>query len=189
MDGKIYSLDKGIKIMKKKRMCLAAVLLLSIVLSGCMADPYEDGVEALKDGQYKEAAEQFKKAADKGKSKADAYRGLGIALWETGNYEGAKDAFENVLEESGEETGTLYHFLGSCELKTDNPKKAIEYFEKGLKDEKISDEVKQEMRFNSIAAYEKLGDMDTARTLLKEYAADYPEDESAAKEAQFWETR
>ncbi|MDE6937143.1 MAG: tetratricopeptide repeat protein, partial [Lachnospiraceae bacterium] len=44
-------------------------------------------------------------------------------------------------------------------------------------------------RFNSIAAYEKLGDMDTARTLLKEYVADYPDDESAVKEAQFWETR
>ncbi len=26
-------------------------------------------------------------------------------------------------------------------------------------------------------------------TLLKEYVADYPDDESAVKEAQFWETR
>ena len=94
-----------------------------------------------------------------------------------------------MLKEGGAKTGTLYHFLGSCELKTDNPEKAIEYFEQALKDEKISDEVKQEMRFNSIAAYEKLGDMDTARTLLKEYVADYPDDESAVKEAQFWETR
>lgn len=175
--------------MKKKGICFTAVLLLSVVLSGCMADPYEDGVEALKDGQYKEAAEQFKKAADKGQSKADSYRGLGIALWEAEDYEGAKDAFEKVLEEGGAKTGTLYHFLGSCELKTENPEKAIEYFDKGLEDEKISDEVRQEMRFNSIAAYEKLGDMDTARELLKDYAADYPEDESAAKEAQFWETR
>lgn len=173
----------------KRVKCLAVIFCLAAVLSGCMANPYEDGVEALKDGQFEEAAEQFQKAVDKNQSKADSYRGLGIALWETEDYGGAKAAFENVLKEGGEKTGTLYHFLGSCELKTDNPEKAIEYFEQGLKDEKISGEVRQEMRFNSIAAYEKLGDMDTARTLLSDYAADYPEDESAVKEAQFWETR
>ncbi len=175
--------------MKKRVKCLAAVFFLAAALSGCMADPYEDGVEALKEGQFEEAAKQFQEAADQNRSKADSYRGLGISLWETEDYEGAKAAFENVLKVGGAKTGTLYHFLGSCEMKTDNPEKAIEYFEQGLKDEKISDEVKQEMRFNSIAAYEKLGDMDTARTLLKEYVADYPDDESAVKEAQFWETR
>ena len=51
------------------------------------------------------------------------------------------------------------------------------------------EELTQAMRFNSIFAYEKLGDVETAKRLVKEYTADYPEDESAAKEAQFLETR
>ena len=45
------------------------------------------------------------------------------------------------------------------------------------------------MRFNCIFAYEKLGDMETAKSLLSEYVKDYPEDEEAAKEAEFLETR
>ena len=49
--------------------------------------------------------------------------------------------------------------------------------------------MKQEMRFNEIAAYEKTGDYESARTKLKEYVEDYPDDERAAKEAEFLETR
>lgn len=175
--------------MKKRLLCYAAVLLLMVSLTGCLINPYEDGVEALKNGQFKEAAENFKQAVEKGQSKADSYRGLGMALWESEDYEGAKAAFENALKEGGEKTGTLCHLLGSCELKSENYKEAIACFEEGLEDEKISDEVRQEMRFNCIAAYEKLGEMDTAKSLLAEYVRDYPEDEAAVKEAQFWETR
>lgn len=175
--------------MKKRLICYAAVLLLTCFLTGCIVNPYEDGVEALKEGQYKEAAEEFEKAVEKEQSKADSYRGLGIALWETKDYAGAKEAFENALKEGSERNGTICHFLGTCELKEENYKEAIAYFEEGVKDEKVSDEVRQEMRFNCIAAYEKLGEMETARSLLEEYVKDYPEDEAAVKDAQFWETR
>ena len=53
--------------MKKRVKCLAAVFFLAAALSGCMADPYEDGVEALKEGQFEEAAKQFQEA--------ESYRG------------------------------------------------------------------------------------------------------------------
>ena len=68
-------------------------------------------------------------------------------------------------------------------------KEAIAYFEEGLSLKGNSDELIQSMRFNCIFAYEKLGDMDTAKSLLGDYTADYPEDEAAVKEAQFLETR
>lgn len=175
--------------MEKRLRCCGAALLLAVSLTGCLVNPYEDGMEALENGQFKEAAEEFQQAVEKGQSKADSYRGLGIALWESEDYEGAKAAFENAVKEGGEKTGILCHFLGSCELRSGNFKEAIAYFEEGIKDERVSDEVRQEMRFNCIAAYEKLGDMDTAKSLLTEYVKDYPEDEAAVKEAQFWETR
>ena len=45
------------------------------------------------------------------------------------------------------------------------------------------------MRFNIIAAYEKLEDWENAKAKLAEYTEEYPDDEQAAKEAEFLETR
>ena len=84
-----------------------SVFLFPLLLTGCMADPYADGIEALENGQYEEAAGQFKEAVKKDENKADSYRGLGIALWETKDYEGAKEALKKALEEGSKKTGTI----------------------------------------------------------------------------------
>lgn len=173
----------------RKIQILLSVFLLAAMLTGCMSNPYKSGMEALEDGQYEEAAKQFKEAVEKDKNKADAYRGMGIALWETKDYEGAKKALENALKEGSKKTGTICNLLGDCEYQSGNMEEAVKYFEEGLKDEKNSAELTQSMRFNRICAYEKLGDLDTVKSLLKEYIADYPEDEAAVKEARFLETR
>ena len=55
--------------------------------------------------------------------------------------------------------------------------------------EDVSEEMMQEMRFNEIVAYEQAGDIESARSKLADYTADYPDDEKAAKEAEFLETR
>lgn len=174
--------------MKKIRIMVMSLLLV-FALTGCISNPYKKGVDALENGKYEEAAEQFGEAIEKDKNKADSYRGLGIALWETEDYEGAKEAFENALAEGSKKTGTLYNFLGSCELKVGDAKKAVSYFEDGLDAEKNSEELTKEMSFNRIVAYEKLKDMDTAKKLLTEYLSDYPDDEAAKKEVEFLETR
>lgn len=166
-----------------------SVLWMAVMLTGCIVNPYKSGMEALEGGQYEEAAKQFKEAVKKEQNMADSYRGLGIALWETKDYEGAKEALKNALEEGSEKTGTVYNLLGSCELQAGNMKEAIAYFEEGLKADGNDDELTKAMRFNCIFAYEKLGDMETAKNLLSEYVKDYPEDEEAAKEAEFLETR
>ena len=173
----------------KKLHLYIAVFLMAIMLTGCIVNPYKSGMEALESEQYEEAAEQFKEAVKNEQNKADSYRGLGIALWETKDYEGAKEALRNALEEGSEKTATVNNILGSCELQMGNIKEAVTYFEEGLKVEDSDDKLKQAMRFNCIFAYEKLGDMETAKNLLSEYVKDYPEDEEAAKEAEFLETR
>lgn len=177
------------KMIRKKLWVTVSVLLVAAVLTGCISNPYKDGMEALENGRYEEAAEQFKQAIEKDKNKPDSYRGLGMALWESEDYEGAKDAFVHALEEGAEKTGTLYNFLGVCELRTGEADKAAAYFEKGLKAEDNSEELTREMRFNYIAAVEKTGDIDKAKSLLSEYVKDYPDDEEAVKEAEFLETR
>lgn len=173
----------------KKLHLYMTVLLMAVMLTGCIVSPYKSGMEALEGGQYEEAAKQFKEAVKKEQNKADSYRGLGVSLWETKDYEGAKEALENALKEGSKKTGTVYNLLGSCELEAGNMEEAIAYFEEGLKIEGNDDELTQAMRFNCIYAYEKLGDIETAKNLLTEYIKDYPEDEEAVKEAQFLETR
>lgn len=167
---------------------LAAVIMAVLLLGGC-ADPVGTGTEYLEEGKYEEAAEEFQKAAEDNKNTGEAYRGLGIAKWELEDYEGAREAFVKALENDSEKTGTIYNFIGCCDLKLDNPSSALNYFNLGLDFEGNSEELNQEIRFNIIAAYEQTGDWESARTKLKEYLEDYPEDTEAQKEMEFLETR
>lgn len=174
--------------MKRYQMTVL-IFILALSLSGCISNPYKSGVKALENEEYEEAAKKFSEAVEKDKNEADAYRGLGIALWETEDYEGAKDAFEKALKAGAKKTGTIYNLLGDCELKLGNAKEAAQYFETGLEENDLSDELRQEMRFNMIVSYEQMGDTETAKTLLEEYLSEYPDDEDAAKESEFLETR
>lgn len=70
-----------------------------------------------------------------------------------------------------------------------NYKMAANYYRLGMKMEDCTEEMLQEMRFNEIAALEKMGDLENAKLKLSEYVAAYPDDEKAAKEAEFFETR
>lgn len=153
------------------------------------AKPLEEGVEFLSQGQYEQAEEKFNEAIKKEKNLGEAYRGLGMALWEQEDYEGARDAFLNALENDAEETATIYNFLGNCESDLGDWESALDYYAKGIASEDCSDEMMQEMMFNEIAAYEKMGDYETAKEKLREYTEKYPDDENAAKEAEFLETR
>ena len=143
----------------------------------------------LENGQYEEAIEQFEEAIEKEVNVGDAYRGIGIAKWEQEDFEGARDAFESALENNAQKTGTIYNFIGICELKLEDPDSAINYFRLGLGQEDISEELKQEMQYNVIVAYEQAEDWESAKVKLKEYLNDYPDDQNAQKELEFLETR
>ena len=168
---------------------ILALVLISVMLAGCAGNPYKEGMTSLEEGNYKEAAESFQQAVEKDKNTADAYRGLGIALWEQEDYEGACDAFGKALKEGTEKNGTLYNFLGNCELKLGNPKKALSYYEKGLKDKECSKALVQQMEYNIIVSYEGMEEWEQAKEALSKYTETYPDDETAQKELQFLETR
>lgn len=164
-------------------------VLAVLLLAGCGNRSYKNGMEELEKGNYKEAEEAFEASVKDDKNTADAYRGLGIALWEQKDYEGAAKAFRSALDAGTKKTGTIYNFLGACELQMDHPEEALKYYEQGLQTKGSSDEVMQEMEYNSIVACEQMKDWDSAKEKLAEYTKKYPDDEKAAKEAEFLETR
>lgn len=167
----------------------AGVLLTALMLTGCGSNLLEEGTDLLEEENYKEAAETFQDAIDKDGEDAEAWRGLGLAKWEQEDYEGALEAFQSVLDNGGDKTGELYNLMGSCAMALDKPKDALNYYRLGMEADDVSDEMMQEMRFNEIAAYEMSGDIESAKSKLADYTADYPDDEKAAKEAEFLETR
>lgn len=173
----------------KKLVAFIMVFMMSAMITGCIGNPYKTGIKSLEDGEYSKAAECFQEAIDEEKNLADSYRGLGIALWEQKDYEGANEAFEKAISEGTEVTATIYSLLGNCAMELEKYDSAAEYYELALSREDISDELKKETHYNMIAAYEYVGNVEKAKETLEEYIADYPDDESALREAEFLETR
>ncbi len=163
-------------------------LLLCLMLIGCAAN-YQDGVDNLEAGDYEAAIENFTKEIDSDRNVADSWRGLGLAYYEQGSYQEAVDAFSRALEEGAQETATICGLMGDCRYSLGDYESAISYYEKGLRLGDGSDSLNQNMAFNVIAAYEQMGDYDSAREKLADYVTQYPDDETAAKEATFLETQ
>lgn len=174
--------------MKKLRRIMV-LMLVSVMLTGCIGNPYNAGIKSLKDGEYSKAAEEFKEAIADEKNLADSYRGLGVALWEEKDYSGAYEALEQAIAEGTEVNATIYSLLGNSAMQIEKYEKACEYYELALSMEDISDELKKETQYNLIAAYEYAGNVDQAKEALDEYIASYPDDEGALREADFLETR
>lgn len=176
--------------MRKNFRIIVTIVLALICVSGCAKEnPLETGLEYLQNGQYEEAEAKFQEAIDADILPGDAYRGIGIIHWEQEDYEEARDAFASALENGAEKTATLYNFLGTCELRLDNAKSAVNYYNIGIGCEDASEELVQEMKYNTIVAYEQLEEWDTVRVKVKAYMEAYPDDEQMAKEAEFFETQ
>lgn len=174
--------------MKRVKIALS-VMAVAIALTGCVKNPSEKGVEYLEDGKYKEAIEQFQDAIEEEVNVGDAYRGIGIAKWEQEDYEGSKEAFQDALDNGAKKTGTIYNFMGNCEMKLNRPESALNYYRLGISQEDSSQELKKQMNFNMIVAYEQMKDWESAKVKIEEYLAEYPNDETAKKELEFLETR
>lgn len=172
-----------------KSTLILAVILSILMMTGCAENPSASGVEYLENGQYNEAIKQFEQAIEEDINAGDAYRGIGIARWEQEDFKGAREAFLNALDHGAGKTGVIYNFIGCCDMKLNEMSEAINYFNLALGDENNSDDLKQEIRYNIIVAYEQNGDLESAKVKLGEYVNDYPDDEDAKKEFDFWSTR
>lgn len=84
----------------KKRTILAGLCAV-LAFSGCgneyIEERYEEAVNALEAGDYAAAAAEFQNIADSEEMQSEAYRGLGIAELQQGNYAEALIAFSKSL--------------------------------------------------------------------------------------------
>lgn len=180
---------------KRTGIILAAVMCL---MTGC-SSAVKDGTELLESGAYQEAVEKFQEAAENEKNPAEACRGLGMAYYEQAEYDKALKAFEQALKEGTEETMSLWNLMGISSMQSGDYAKALEYLQNGIllaqnsgttsKEAEGFSQVLQEMLFNEIVCYEKLADWENAKTRMESYIQTYPDDEAAAREAEFLKTR
>lgn len=135
-------------------------------------------------GEYQKAYIALEEARKDGGAEGTLY--LGKAYEATGDYNYASGVYNSYLAKDGD-NAEIYNQLGLCELKKKNYAKALEAFQAG----KLIEEnpVMQSLSFNEIVAYEYLGEFETAATLLDAYLKLYPDDENAAREQQFLQTR
>ena len=136
------------------------LILACMMLAGCGQNVYKKGVESLENKDYAAAQENFQKAVE-----------------------------DNAVSAGTKETGTICNMMAVCKMQTENYEDAISYYEKALDHSDCSDDMKQEIQFNVIVCYEKLEDWDNAKAKLEDYVTAYPDDEKAAKEAEFLKTR
>ena len=167
----------------------AAVLVLCVfALSGCGSN-VADGLDALENEKYDDAITAFTAAVDTEEDPGEAYRGLGLAYWEKGDYENAREALKNAVKNSDEELGSTYNLLAGIDLQNGDYESALTYIEKAGNCIGNSDELMQELAHNEIICYEHLGQWDKAKEKMEKYRSKYPDDDSLAKDAEFLSTR
>ena len=67
------------------------ILYAVCLLTGC-TNALKDGTKQMEEGNYDKAAACFTEAVQKEENAAEAYRGLGMALYEQKEYKGALEA-------------------------------------------------------------------------------------------------
>ncbi len=171
-----------------KKMTLTVLIGAMCLLVGCKSN-INDGLELLEAKKYEEAIACFEKDIAEEKNLDEAYRGIGVAKFELGEYELSAEAFENALKNEAEVNATIYVLMGASYLKLDNYEQALDNYAKALKQEDCSAEMKQEILFNEIAIYQEIGDWDTVKEKVESYVESYPDDDRLDKTVEFLESR
>ena len=102
------------------------------------------------------------------------------------DYDNAKATYSQILSLNSE-SKDAYNGLALCALAVQDPDAALDYIAQGLSLD--TEEGKQELYFNEIAAYEQKLDFLTARDKCRTYVEMYPTDEDGVKELKFLNTR
>lgn len=144
---------------------------------------YDKGRMLYHIGRYSEAVIALEKV-DRAKY-SDAALYLGMSYEAMGDYNYAASVYTGSMSSST--NPALYNQLGLCQMKLRNYEEALTAFQRGLECEDTS--YLQSLRFNEAVAYEYLADFDKAKSLMKKYLEDYPNDTEAQREYQFLQTR
>ena len=133
---------------------------------------------------YDNALENLNKGLDDGDTEANLY--LAECMEAQGDSEKSQQYYESYAKDHADDS-ELLNKIGTILMEKEKYAEALTYFQQGLSVEKVTNE--QELRKNEILALEHSGDFTTAKEKIQSYVEEYPEDEEAAREAVFLQTR
>lgn len=134
---------------------------------------------------YENARTELTTAADKGSTEATLI--LGMLYMAQGDTSNARSFYQQYIDADGDDPAKGYNGLALCDISDGDYDSALQNISQGLGDA-TSDEMR-DLLFNEIVVYEKKLDFSTALSKAQEYVQTFKDDDAAAKELTFLQSR
>ena len=134
---------------------------------------------------YDNARTELTTASEKGSTEAALI--LGMVYMAQGDTANARSFYQQYIDADGEDPAKGYNGLALCDIADGDYDSALQNISQGLGDA-TSDEMR-DLLFNEIVVYEKKLDFSTALSKPQEYVQTFTDDEAAAKELTFLQSR
>ena len=134
---------------------------------------------------YENARTELTTAADKGSTEATLI--LGMVYMAQGETSNARSFYQQYIDADGDDPAKGYNGLALCDISDGDYDSALQNISQGLGDA-TSDEMR-DLLFNEIVVYEKKLDLSTALSKAQEYVQTFKDDDAAAKELTFLQSR
>ena len=134
---------------------------------------------------YENARTELTTAADKGSTEATLI--LGMVYMAQGDTSNARSFYQQYIDADGDDPAKGYNGLALCDISGGDYDSALQNISQGLGDA-TSDEMR-DLLFNEIVVYEKKLDLSTALSKAQEYVQTFKDDDAAAKELTFLQSR
>ena len=134
---------------------------------------------------YENARTELTTAADKGSTEATLI--LGMVYMAQGDTSNARSFYQQYIDADGDDPAKGYNGLALCDISYGDNDIALQNISQGLGDA-TSDEMR-DLLFNEIVVYEKKLDLSTALSKAQEYVQTFKDDDAAAKELTFLQSR
>ena len=134
---------------------------------------------------YDNARTELTTASEKGSTAAALI--LGMVYMAQGDTANARSFYQQYIDADGEDPAKGYNGLALCDIADGDYDSALQNISQGLGDA-TSDEMR-DLLFNEIVVYEKKLDFSTALSKAQEYVQTFKDDEAAAKELTFLQSR
>ena len=134
---------------------------------------------------YENARTELTTAADKGSTEATLI--LGMVYMAQGDTSNARSFYQQYIDADGDDPAKGYNGLALCDISDGDYDSALQNISQGLGDA-TSDEMR-DLLFNEIVVYGKKLDLSTALSKAQEYVQTFKDDDAAAKELTFLQSR
>ena len=134
---------------------------------------------------YENTRTELTTAADKGSTEATLI--LGMVYMAQGDTSNARSFYQQYIDADGDDPAKGYNGLALCDISDGDYDSALQNISQGLGDA-TSDEMR-DLLFNEIVVYEKKLDFSTALSKAQEYVQTFKDDDAAAKELTFLQSR